>query len=101
MVRADEQLLNDPNQSFEDPLTARLIYLVLGLSIGGIALVTLFYEVLQKLKVEPNAGQNKGCAVAAIASTSASTFVMYQYSTHCGGVCATEKDCCERTSRTG
>lgn len=46
--------------SFEDPFTARLIYIVLGLAIGGIAIVTLFYETLQKLKVEPDGGQKNG-----------------------------------------
>ena len=70
-MHADEQLLNDPNLSFEDPLTARLIYFVIGISIGAIALVTLFYETLQKLKVEPDGGQNKGfCSIIHCASLS-------------------------------
>lgn len=49
---------------FEDALTARLIYVVIGVAIGAIALVTLFYEALQKLKVDSNGAHNlsKGLA---------------------------------------
>ena len=108
-MHVDEQLLNDPNQSFEDPLTARLIYFVIGISIGAIALVTLFYEVLQKLKVEPDAGQNKGCSSSLCTSLTSSLSFNVLSNFQCRltymqvyiYIYMTEKDCSERTSRTG